>query len=446
MLKSMLTDGMLRRFKGLANAKKDPDHPSSKITKCLIGLQKENTIPSKPDRPTQGNQSGQDSGASEHTPPAQFSKDLQGNAAKLRRQFREFMAGLHDNEQWIERLSRTNCPCCEMFPEEAIVTSCNHLYCEECYYGLLNARTGRSENGKLVCQKCNVDIEEAAHCGSIDEFPISEPAQPTTVPTQQARQKSKPHRKMVRGRFGMSSRSFRTGNGSASTEDAPDEDVDQTDWIQAAAQDMPGAKLTKAREIIANWLAVDNQAKVVVFTQFLDFVDILGAMCQKEGWGYACLTGKMPHALREKGMSEFREKPEIKVFIASLKAGGTGLDLSMANKCILVDPWWNEAVQEQAICRVFRIGQEHNVEVIKIIVNETVDDYLLRVQDRKSAAIKETIGDEVLAQRETVKDLLEMFGAVSDCDNGGFLLIPERERRRAREEGEEGEDEVVELD
>lgn len=142
-------------------------------------------------------------------------------------------------------------------------------------------------------------------------------------------------------------------------------------------------------------------------------------------------------------MREFREKSEIKVFIASLKAGGTGLDLSMANKCILVDPWWNEAVQEQAICRVFRIGQEHNVEVIKIIVNKTVDEYLLQVQDSKTAEINDTIGDGVLEKRETVEDLLEMFGAVRDCHSGGFILIPERERRRAREE--EG-NEVEELD
>lgn len=289
MLKPMLTDGMLRRLKSLANAKKDPDHPSSKITKCLVGLQKENTIPSKPDRPTQGSQGGQDSGATEPTPPAQPSQDLQGDPAKLTRQFKEFMTELHDSQQWIERLSRTNCPRCEMFPEEAIVTSCNHLYCEECYHGLLNAGTGRSENGTLVCQKCNVDIEEAAHCGSIDEFSINEPAQPTTVPAQQARQKSKPHWRMVRGRFGMFSRNCRTV-----TEDGPDEDVDQTDWIQAAAQDMPGAKLSKAKEIIANWLEVDKQAKVVVFTQFLDFVHILGAMCQKEGWGYACVRFPVP--------------------------------------------------------------------------------------------------------------------------------------------------------
>lgn len=59
----------------------------------------------------------------------------------------------------------------------------------------------------------------------------------------------------------------------------------------------------------------------------------------------------MPHSAREKSMEDFKDKPEINILIASLKAGGTGIDMSMANKCILVDPWWNAAVEDQVSWR-----------------------------------------------------------------------------------------------
>jgi SNF2 family DNA or RNA helicase len=269
MLKSMLTDDMMRRLMSLTNAKKDPDHPSTKITQWLAALKKQTTMPSKSDQPTQGNQ------------------DLQGDRAKLVRQFHTLMTELHDSGQWIERLSRTNCPSCGNFPQGTIITSCNHLYCEECYYSLLNEGNNRSENGKPVCQKCDVGIEEAAHCGSIDNFPINEPVETTTASTSsQAKEKDKPRKKMANGGFGNFARSFASARcDSARTEDALDDD-DKTDWIKTAAGDMPGAKLTKTREIITNWLEENNQTKMVVFTQFLDFVQILGATCRKQGWGY----------------------------------------------------------------------------------------------------------------------------------------------------------------
>lgn len=99
------------------------------------------------------------------------------------------------------------------------------------------------------------------------------------------------------------------------------------------------------------------------------------------------------------------------------------------------------------MCRIYRFGQEQNVEVVKIIVTGTIDRYLLDIQQRKSEEIKDTIGDEALQQRDTVDNLLKMFGAVPDSQ-GGFVLLPDggRERRREMEEDEEDEDEVEELD
>ncbi|KAL2003529.1 hypothetical protein VTN02DRAFT_3514 [Thermoascus thermophilus] len=177
-----------------------------------------------------------------------------------------------------------------------------------------------------------------------------------------------------------------------------DDDYDETaDWIPIVRDLMPSAKLTAARNIIAAWLAEAPDTKVVIFTQFRSVIQIFSYMCQNENWGYALLTGEMTFAARDVSIQEFRNMEELRVMIASLKAGGIGLDLTMANKCILVDPWWNEAVQQQAFCRLFRIGQVKNVEVVKLVVKDTIEDNILNMQVRKTAEIDKTIGDDALS-------------------------------------------------
>ncbi|KAJ8189019.1 hypothetical protein LV161_004723 [Aspergillus fumigatus] len=173
---------------------------------------------------------------------------------------------------------------------------------------------------------------------------------------------------------------------------------------------------------VANWVREDPDAKGVVFTQFLDFVRIFSSICAKEGWAHCRLTGKMSVGARDLSMNEFREKQEVKVMIASLMAGGTGIDMSMANKCILVDLWWNEAVQQQAFCRLYRIGQEKVVEVVKIIVQNTIDDYILQLQTKKSVNINKAIGEEALQKRDKIIDLLKMFAEVEVQENGGIRV------------------------
>lgn len=89
--------------------------------------------------------------------------------------------------------------------------------------------------------------------------------------------------------------------------------------------------------------------------------------------------------------------------------------------------------------RLYRIGQKRNVEFVKIVVRGTIDDYLLEVQNRKSVEIDDTIGKEALEQRETIAKLLELFGAVQEGQERGFILMP---RRKEQQE----EREVAELD
>ncbi|PWY94320.1 SNF2 family helicase [Aspergillus sclerotioniger CBS 115572] len=313
---------------------------------------------------------------------------------------------LHENENWDERLERTNCPTCEFVPVNPVITSCKHLYCEERYYSLLTDKS--TALGIPICQRCLEPIEEAAY---FEEQMLKQAQSATPTPSAANHKGKKPAK----------AKTTKKGPGSSMHEEG-DADED-TDWIKACTPHMPSAKLTMIREILAGWLAEDTSSKVVIFTQFLDFVRILAAMCKMEGWPFACLTGKMHLAAREESMRIFSDKEgEVRILVASLKAGGIGLDLSAANKCILVDLWWNEAIQEQAFCRLFRIGQESTVQFVKLIVESSIDDYLLDLQTRKTAGITSTMGEDVLKDRDTIEDLLRMFAHVEKDSNGVFHL------------------------
>ena len=142
---------------------------------------------------------------------------------------------------------------------------------------------------------------------------------------------------------------------------------DDIDWVATAGHLVPGAKLAAIRTLINSWFQDSTETIVIMFTQFLDMVRILSYMCEKEGWGYTTvrksyslvldsfillilslkLTGRTSIASRHDDIDQFRKSSETRIMISSLKAGGTGLNLTMANKCILVDLWWNEAVEQQ---------------------------------------------------------------------------------------------------
>lgn len=133
----------------------------------------------------------------------------------------------------------------------------------------------------------------------------------------------------------------------------------------------------------------------------------------------------MDFASRTQSLQEFQTDPDIKIMIASLKAGGVGLDITAANKCILIDPWWNDAIQQQAFCRLFRIGQQRNVEIVKLAVQESIDDYMLRLQIKKLNEIEGAIGPARLPSRlppVSEIDLLPMIGKVKQVRNGGIHI------------------------
>ncbi len=132
--------------------------------------------------------------------------------------------------------------------------------------------------------------------------------------------------------------------------------------------------------------------KVLVFSQFVRHLAIVKQYLEKEGIPYAYLDGSTKD--RQAQVEKFQEQEDIKVFLISLKAGGVGLNLTKAEYVFLLDPWWNPAVEAQAIDRAHRIGQQNKVIIYKFISRGSVEEKIMALQSRKLALAGELINTE----------------------------------------------------
>ncbi|SMO54222.1 DEAD/DEAH box helicase [Solitalea koreensis] len=138
-------------------------------------------------------------------------------------------------------------------------------------------------------------------------------------------------------------------------------------------------KFSLVLELLQNTLARGH--KILVFSQFVKHLSILREELDKMNIGYAYLDGATRK--RSDNIREFKEKDDIQLFLISIKAGGTGLNLIEADYVFLLDPWWNPAVEQQAVDRAHRIGQTKNVFIYKFITKNTVEEKILNLQKRK---------------------------------------------------------------
>ena len=126
----------------------------------------------------------------------------------------------------------------------------------------------------------------------------------------------------------------------------------------------------------------ENKQKVLLFSSFTSVLDLIAEECQKAGITYYMLTGSTNKENRRELVSRF-QKDDTTVFLISLKAGGTGLNLTSAEAVIHFDPWWNVSAQNQATDRAYRIGQKNNVQVFNLVMKDSVEEKIIELQKRK---------------------------------------------------------------
>ena len=167
------------------------------------------------------------------------------------------------------------------------------------------------------------------------------------------------------------------------------------------------AKLDTCMELLLNGTSAGH--KILLFSQFTSMLEIIAKRLKKEKIPFYLLTGSTPKRDRMQMASSF-QKDDVMVFLISLKAGGTGLNLTAADVVIHYDPWWNVAAQNQATDRAHRIGQENQVSVFKLITKHTIEENILKLQEMKRDLADTVVTEGTRALSSiTREDLIRML-------------------------------------
>ncbi|GFF57659.1 SWI/SNF family DNA-dependent ATPase [Aspergillus udagawae] len=148
------------------------------------------------------------------------------------------------------------------------------------------------------------------------------------------------------------------------------------------------SKIEKAVEIIKAIRDQGTGDKVIVFSHFTALLDLIEVPIASSGWKYRRYDGRMTPAERGSAISSFASQPDCLVLLVSLKAGNSGLNLACASNVIIMEPSWNPYIEEQAIGRVHRIGQERHVRVYRLLVADTIEIRILELQEKKRKLIR----------------------------------------------------------
>lgn len=163
------------------------------------------------------------------------------------------------------------------------------------------------------------------------------------------------------------------------------------EWSQTSS------KLDEAMALLEE--AIDGGHRVLVFSQFVDLLSLLRARIEQREWDYCYLDGACSAKARQDSILRFRSE-SVPLFLISLKAGGTGLNLTQADTVLHLDPWWNPAVEDQASDRAHRMGQTQPVTVYRLVCEQTVEEKIVALHDEKRA-----LADGLLSGQSEVRGL-----------------------------------------
>ncbi|MFR1076785.1 MAG: DEAD/DEAH box helicase, partial [Romboutsia timonensis] len=171
------------------------------------------------------------------------------------------------------------------------------------------------------------------------------------------------------------------------------------------------SKTEATLEILKDY--IEDNHKILLFSQFTSVLKNIGKELSKNNIDYYYIDGQTNALERLNLVNKFNEGEDVKVFLISLKAGGSGLNLTSADVVIHFDPWWNPAVENQASDRAHRFGQKNVVHVIKLIAKGTIEENIIKLQENKDKLIKDFINDDLsnsgLLNSLSDKDIIDLF-------------------------------------
>ncbi len=168
------------------------------------------------------------------------------------------------------------------------------------------------------------------------------------------------------------------------------------------------SKLEQCMQILQD--AINGGHKILLFSGYTSMFDILKKELKQKNISYFELTGSTKVEDRIKLVEEFNKNPEIKVFLISLKAGGTGLNLTGADMVVHYDPWWNLSTENQATDRAYRIGQKKNVQVYKLITKDSIEEKIYELQQRKDKLVENMLSTKTsFISKLSKEEIMNLF-------------------------------------
>lgn len=174
--------------------------------------------------------------------------------------------------------------------------------------------------------------------------------------------------------------------------------------------ELPSSKITALMEMLGA-LCENPSNNILVFSQFTSFLSLIKKELDSNGYEYLYLDGQTSLDQRQQAVSSF-QSGEKKLFLLSLKAGGLGVNLTAANYVILLDPWWNPAIENQAMDRAHRMGQKRCVSVIRLITKDSIEEKILRMHEKKQSLSNIILDGTSETYKLTYEDILDLVAPI----------------------------------
>ncbi|KAJ3041272.1 hypothetical protein HDV00_009665 [Rhizophlyctis rosea] len=302
-----------------------------------------------------------------------------------------------------EDLRAMECPVClDTITDGVILNTCGHVYCQECLTAHSNANPNL--DARKTCPTCRGEIDLGSTI-PIAKFLSHFAAE---VATEKVKVKQEEDGGNGKGK----------GKGAADLDDddlLEDMKLDpHEDWITSTKIDRMMAVLQDTRKNHPG-------EKTIVFSQFTGMLDMCEVPLKRNGYSFERYDGSMSAVDRDIAVRRLATRNDTTVLLVSMKCGSLGLNLTCANHVILLDPWWNPAVENQSIDRVHRFGQQKNVTVHRIVINHTVEERIMDLQKKKQAIADAALGEGEGAAglgrgRLNMADLMHLFNVDAEDD------------------------------
>ena len=298
---------------------------------------------------------------------------------------------VHSTDEYL----KSECPICLDEPrvEDAVHTPCAHMFCRYCLLSEFQEQLVRSNKKQINPGNLFKNASQAPPTVTGGSCPVCH----EWVKTSTIIQIGKKENGEMTSKY-LNQQPHKEKENSPNTDDSQQRDVVAREALESALSGARSSKMEAVLVELDNVWRMDPGSKVLIFSQYLGFLDLIGSAMEDIDVECFRIDGSLSLKERVKMISKFnKNKPAQKddsvegdvckrgsVFLVSMKAGGVGLNLVAASTVFILDPWWNQAIEDQCINRVHRIGQQASVvRVRKFVVSDSVEEKIVTLQGKK---------------------------------------------------------------